>query len=72
MTHVACPNCRLRFALAAAGSVLACPGCGRPPQPGLDAESVVGFRVFVPEGLHEEPPEAEVVSIMLIDPPPVR
>jgi hypothetical protein len=72
MTHVGCPNCRLRFASAAAAYLVACPECGRPPQPIAGAEGIVGFRLFVPEDLPHELPEAVAVSIPIPDRPEGR
>jgi hypothetical protein len=72
MTHVGCPSCRLRFTPAAAAYLLACPECGRPPQAIVHAEGLVGFRVFVPEHVPEELPEAVAVSVPILDPPEPR
>lgn len=63
MTHVGCSGCRLRFTPAAAAYLVACPECGRPPQPIVGAEGVVGFRLFVLEDAPHELPEAVAVSI---------
>jgi hypothetical protein len=68
MTHVGCPNCRLRFASAEAAYLVACPECGRPPQPIAGAEGVVGFRLFVVEDAPHELPEAVAVSVPIPDP----
>jgi hypothetical protein len=68
MTHVGCPSCRLRFTAAAAAYLVACPQCGRPPQPVAGAEGVVGFRLFVPEDAPRELPQAVAVSIPIEDP----
>lgn len=68
MTHVGCPSCRLRFTAAAAAYLVACPECGRPPQPIAGAEGVVGFRLFVLENVPQELPEAVAVSIPIPDP----
>jgi hypothetical protein len=68
MTHVGCPNCRLRFTAVAAAYLGACPECGRPPQPIASAEGVVGFRLLLPEDLPRELPEAVAVSIPIPDP----
>jgi hypothetical protein len=68
MTHVGCPGCRLRFSSAAAAYLVACPECGRAPQPIAGAEGVVGFRLFVPEDVPHEMPEAVAVSIPIPDP----
>jgi hypothetical protein len=68
MTHVACPGCRLRFASTAAAYLVACPECGRPPQPMAGAEEVVGFRLFVLEDVPHHLPEAVSVSVAIPDP----
>jgi hypothetical protein len=67
MTHVGCRSCRLRFTPAAAAYLVACPECGRPLQPIVGAEGVVGFRLIIPEDVPHELPEAVAVSIP-IDP----
>jgi hypothetical protein len=72
MTHVGCLSCRLRFTPAAAAHLLSCPECGRPLQPMVGAESVVGFRVFVPEDVPRERPEALAVPIPIADPAGAR
>jgi hypothetical protein len=63
MTHVGCPNCRLRFTAAAAAYLDGCPQCGQPPQQILGAGGVVGFRLFSPDDLPTELPQADPVSI---------
>jgi len=68
MTHVGCPDCRVRFTPAAAAHLVSCPDCGRPLQPIVGAEGVVGFRLFVPEDVPQEMPEAVAVSIPIVDP----
>lgn len=68
MTHVGCPSCRLRFTPAAAACLVACPECGRPPQPMVGAERAVGFRLFVLEDVPPALPEAVAVSIPIVDP----
>jgi hypothetical protein len=68
MTHVGCPSCQLRFTAAAAAYLVACPECGRPPQPIGAAAAVVGFKLFVPEDLPGEMPEAVAASIPVPDP----
>jgi hypothetical protein len=68
MTQVGCPSCRLRFAAAEAAYLVACPECGRPPKAIAGAESVVGFRLFVPEDAPRDLPEAVAVSIRIQDP----
>jgi hypothetical protein len=67
MNHVGCPDCGLRFAPAAAWLV-ACPECGRPPQPITGAEGALGFRLFVLEDIPPELPEAVAVSLPIPDP----
>ena len=68
MTHVGCPSCRLRFTAAGSAYLVACPICGRPPQPLGSAEGVVGFRLFRPDGATGDMPEAVAVSISIPDP----
>jgi hypothetical protein len=68
MTHVGCPNCRLRFTGAASAYLVACPECGQPPHAIADAQSVVGFRLFVVEDVPREQPEAVAVAIPVPDP----
>lgn len=63
MTHVCCPNCRLRFTPAAAAYITACPECGNSPQPAASLERTVGFRLVGPEDLPHELPYATAVSI---------
>ena len=46
MTHVCCPDCRLRFTPATAAYLAACPACGEPPQTVAGPERMVGFRLF--------------------------
>jgi hypothetical protein len=68
MTRIGCPSCRLRFSAAAAAYLVACPECGRPPQPITGEQGVVGFRLFVLEDTPPELPEAVSVSIPIRDP----
>jgi hypothetical protein len=68
MTHVCCPACRLRFTLAAAAYLVACPECGEPPQRISSLERAVGFRLFGPEDIPLVLPEAAAVSIPVPDP----
>jgi hypothetical protein len=68
MTQVGCPGCRLRFTGAALAYLVACPECGRPPQAIVDAQEVVGFRLFVVEDVPEELPQALAVAIPVPDP----
>ena len=67
MTYVCCPNCRLRFDAAAVAYLVACPECGRPPQPVAGAEGVMGLRLFVPENAPHELPEAVAVAVPTSD-----
>ncbi len=68
MTQVGCPNCRLRLTAGASAYLVACPECGRPLQAIADAQSVVGFRLFVVEDVPQERPEALAVAIPFPDP----
>lgn len=67
MTHVCCPDCRLRFIPATAGHLVACPQCGKPPQPMAGLEDAVGFRLFRPEDAPPSLPEAVAVAIPIPD-----
>jgi hypothetical protein len=67
MTHVGCPDCRLRFAAPAAAYLTACPECGRPTRVIAGETGVVGFRLFVVEDAPAELPQAVAVSLPLPD-----
>jgi predicted RNA-binding Zn-ribbon protein involved in translation (DUF1610 family) len=69
VTHVCCPACRLRFTLAAAAHITACPECGELPQPIARLERTFGFRLVGPEDLPHDLPYATAVSITLPVPP---
>jgi hypothetical protein len=68
MTQLCCARCRLRFTRAASAYIVACPTCGDPPQPVVDLEQTLGFRLVGPEDLPGELPDAAVVSLRLPDP----
>jgi predicted amidophosphoribosyltransferase len=68
MTHVCCPDCRLRFTPAGAAYLVACPRCGEPLQTLAGLERMVGFRVFRLEDVPHSLPEAVAVSIPIPDP----
>lgn len=68
MTHVGCLSCRLRFTATAAAYLAACPECGQQPQPIASAESMIGFKLFVPTDVPQEMPQAVAVSIPSQDP----
>jgi hypothetical protein len=68
MTHVCCPDCRLRFTPVAAAYLVACPQCGEPPKPMADLEGAVGFQLFRLEDVPHSLPEAVAVSIQIPDP----
>jgi hypothetical protein len=68
MTHVCCPDCRLRFTPAAAAYLVACPKCDEPPQTLAGVERVVGFRLFRPGDVPHSLPQAVAVSIPIPDP----
>lgn len=68
MTHLGCPICRLRFTGPSAEYLVACPECGRAPQPIGGAERVLGFRLFAIEDVPRDLPEAVAVSIPIPDP----
>ena len=61
MTHLCCPNCRLRFTPAAAAYISACPECAAPPE-AASLERTLGFRLVGPEDLPHELPYATDVS----------
>jgi predicted amidophosphoribosyltransferase len=63
MTHVCCPDCRLRFTPAAAAYLSACPKCGEPLQPLVGLAEAVGYRLFRPEDVPTAMPEAIAVSL---------
>jgi hypothetical protein len=68
VTRAACPDCRLRFTVAAAAYLPACPGCGEPLQALNRADAVVGFRLFKPEISPPSLPGAVAVSMPVPDP----
>lgn len=67
MTHLCCPNCRLRFTPAAAAYIAGCPECGEPPRQ-LSSEGALGFRLVGPEDLPIDLPEAIAASIPAPEP----
>ena len=71
MTHLCCPRCRLRFTAAAAAYITACPKCGESPQL-TSSESSLGFRLFGPEDLPHELPQAVAVSVPVPEPDRAR
>jgi hypothetical protein len=68
MTHVCCPNCRLRFTPADTAYLAACPECREPLQILAGVEGMIGFRLFNPEDDPRSLPEAVAVSIPIPDP----
>jgi hypothetical protein len=66
MTHVSCPDCRLRFTPATAAYLLACPVCGKPLAPLVGPGGAVGFRLFRGDDDAHSLPEAVAVAL----PPP--
>ena len=67
MTHLCCPDCRLRFTRPAGTYLTACPECGDRPQP-TTVEGAVGFRLFTLEDVPHPLPEAAVVSLPVPEP----
>jgi len=72
VTRAACPDCRLRFTVASAAYLPACPGCGEPLQALDRADAAVGFRLFKPEVNPSPLPDAVAVSMPNPDPGPGR
>ena len=68
MTHASCPDCRLRFAPAAAAYLPACPACGEPLQPLAGLAAAMGYRLFTLEDVPHALPEAIEVSMPIPDP----
>lgn len=68
MTHLCCPDCRLRFTPTAVAYLDACPQCGAPPEAMVDLEAAVGFRLFTLEDVPHPLPEAAAASLPLPDP----
>lgn len=68
MTRACCPSCGLRFTVAAAAHLTACPECGEPPQLVPSAEHVLGFRLCADAGLAEAPAIAVAVATAIHDP----
>ena len=58
-----CPECRLRFSLAAAACLPACPECGEPLQALDGLERAVGLRLFSLDDAPYSLPEAVAVAI---------
>ena len=69
MTRLCCPQCRLRFTPAAEAYLAACPECGQSPQPIVDLDRAVGFRLVGPEDLPHELPQAAAAYLPLPDLP---
>ncbi len=67
MTHVCCPNCRLRFSPAAAAVIRACPECDQPAE-ALSLDGTFGFRLVTLEDVPHSLPEAVAVSLPVPDP----
>ena len=68
MTHASCPDCRLRFAPAAAAYLPACPACGEPLQPLAGLAGAMGYRLFRLEDVPHAQLEAMEVSMPIPDP----
>lgn len=67
MTHLCCHQCQLRFTPTAEAYLAACPECGGPPQPIVDLERALGFRLVGPEDPLHELPRAVAVSLLRPD-----
>ncbi len=72
MTHVSCPDCRLRFTPAAAAYLPACPTCGEPLQPMTRLDEAVGFRLFGPDDVPHPLPNAVEVAMPAPGPHPTH
>ncbi len=62
MTHVCCPECRLRFTPAATAYLSACPECGEQLWES-SLRGTVGFRIFRLEDAPHPLPLAVAVSV---------
>jgi hypothetical protein len=58
-----CLQCRLRFSLAAAACLPACPECGAPLQPLDGLERAVGLRLFSLDDRPDLLPQAVAVAL---------
>ena len=67
MSHVACPDCQLRFTPGQAAGFPVCPICGASLQALIGAEAVMGFQLFEPDIAAQLLPEA--VSAAMPIPP---
>jgi predicted amidophosphoribosyltransferase len=63
MTLTCCPDCRLRFTPAAAAYLPACPQCGKPLQPVTSVKETIGFRLYKPEDLPRQFPQAIATAL---------
>ena len=63
MSRECCPECRLRFSLAAAACLPACPECAAPLQPLGGLERAVGFRLYSLDGGADLLPHAVAVAM---------
>jgi hypothetical protein len=62
MTHLCCPTADCASHPAAGAQLVACPACGKPPQPS-SLQGTVGFRIFTLEDVPHSLPEAVAVSL---------
>ena len=61
LTHLCCPDCRLRFTPAAAAHLGACPDCGEPMR-AASLKGTFGFRIVRLEDVPHAPSQARGVD----------
>lgn len=68
MTHVSCPDCRLRFTAGAAAYLVACPKCGETLQAQRRPDEVLGYRLHHLPDAFPSVPEAVAVAMPMPNP----
>jgi hypothetical protein len=63
MTHVSCPNCRLRFKPALAVHLSECPACGDLLEVVDRAEPMLGLRLFDANLRESQEPPPDIPSL---------
>ncbi len=66
MTHVSCPDCRLRFAADTAAYLVACPCCGELLLTQCTPGDVLGYQLYRPAD--GSPSFAEAIAVALPTP----